>query len=40
LNFPESLFKSGQDYAKDPKVLLDYRQRVAALIEALTDQRR
>ena len=33
LRFPASLFTSGKDYTKDPKALLDYRLRVADLIE-------
>jgi hypothetical protein len=40
LDIPEFIFKSGQDYTKDPKVLLEYRRKVAALIEALTAQGR
>ena len=33
LRFPASLFSSGRDYTKDPKALLDYRAKVADLIE-------
>jgi hypothetical protein len=33
LNFPESLFKSGTEYTKDPKALLEYRQKIARLLE-------
>jgi hypothetical protein len=36
LDFPDSLFKSAQEYTKDPAVLLDYRRRIAAAIEGLT----
>ena len=35
LRFPASLFTSGQDYTKDPKALLEYRAKVADLIEKL-----
>jgi hypothetical protein len=35
LNLPESLFKNGQDYTKDPKVLLEYRAKIAELLEKL-----
>ena len=35
LDLPASLFKSGEDYTKDPNLLLDYRARVAAAIERL-----
>jgi len=35
LNFPESLFKSGQEYSKDPKDLLEYRQKIARILEEL-----
>ena len=33
LKFPATLFASGKEYAKDPKALLDYRAKVADLIE-------
>ena len=36
LAVPEAVFKSAQEYTKDPRVLLDYRRRVAEAIEALT----
>jgi hypothetical protein len=36
LDFPVSLFRSGQEYTKDPKALLDYRRRIAVAIERLT----
>ncbi len=36
LEFPTSLFASGQDYTKDPLDLLCYREKVAAAIERLT----
>lgn len=35
LNLPESLFKNGQDYTKDPRVLLEYRAKIAELLEKL-----
>lgn len=35
LNLPESLFKNGQDYTKDPKVILEYRAKIAELLEKL-----
>ena len=35
LKFPASLFTSGKEYTKDPKALLDYRAKVADLIEKL-----
>jgi len=35
LNLPESLFKTGQDYTKDPKILLEYRAKIAGLLEKL-----
>ncbi len=36
LAFPPALFTTGQDYTKDPLVLLRYREKVAAAIERLT----
>jgi hypothetical protein len=33
LNFPETVFKDGQSYTKDPKILLEYRARIAELLE-------
>jgi len=36
LDFPASLFKSGQEYTRDPRALLDYRRRIAEAIERLT----
>ena len=35
LKFPATLFTSGKEYTKDPKALLDYRAKVADLIEKL-----
>ena len=35
LNIPSTVFKSGQDYTKDPLDLLRYRDKVAAMIEKL-----
>jgi len=35
LDLPETIIKNGQEYAKDPKVLLDYRKKIAALLERL-----
>jgi len=35
LRIPESLFRSGQDYSKNPKVLLEHRKKVAAVLERL-----
>jgi hypothetical protein len=35
LEFPATLFKSGEDYTKDPRLLLDHRAKVAAAIERL-----
>jgi hypothetical protein len=35
LDFPPELFRSGQDYTKDPKVLLKYRSRIADVLEKL-----
>ncbi len=40
LAVPESVFKSGREYTRDPLVLLDYRRRVAEAIEALTGEPR
>jgi hypothetical protein len=39
LDFPVSLFKSGQEYTKDPQALLDDRRRIAEAIERLTAAR-
>jgi len=36
LDFPASLFKSGQEYTRDPRALLDYRRRIAEAVERLT----
>jgi hypothetical protein len=33
LKFPPTLFTSGKDYTKDPRALLDQREKIAALIE-------
>ena len=33
LNFPGSLFKNGKEYTKNPQDLLDYRQKIALLLE-------
>lgn len=35
LNFPESLFRSGQEYTKDPQALLNYRRKIAEMIRLL-----
>ena len=35
LSIPSTIFKSGQDYTKDPQDLLRYRDKVAAMIEKL-----
>jgi hypothetical protein len=35
LQFPKSFFRSGMDYTKDPRVLLEYRKKVAAVLERL-----
>jgi hypothetical protein len=35
LDFAPELFRSGQDYTKDPKVLLKHRNRIAAILEKL-----
>ena len=35
LNFPESLFKSGKEFTKDPIALLEHRQKIARLLEEL-----
>ncbi|HUU30343.1 MAG TPA: glycoside hydrolase domain-containing protein [archaeon] len=35
LDLPESLFKNGREYTKDPKVLLEYRGKVAKALEDL-----
>jgi hypothetical protein len=35
LDFAPELFRSGQDYTKDPKVLLKHRNRIAAVLEKL-----
>jgi hypothetical protein len=35
LNFPESLFKSGKEFTKDPIALFEYRQKIARLVEEL-----
>jgi Glycoside hydrolase 123, catalytic domain/Glycoside hydrolase 123 N-terminal domain len=35
LNLPESLFKSGKEYTRDPQDLLNYRQKIALLLEKL-----
>lgn len=36
LDIPETIFKDGQTYNKDPQVLLQYRERLAKAIEALS----
>lgn len=33
LRLPETILKSGQDYTKNPKTLLDYRKRLAEILE-------
>jgi hypothetical protein len=35
LDLPGDIFKSGQEYTKDPKILLDYRKKIAELLEKL-----
>ena len=35
LKFPEMLFKDGQNYNKDPKALLEYRAKVAQVLNGL-----
>jgi hypothetical protein len=35
LDIPATMFVSGQEYTKDPKVILEYRKRIGALLEAL-----
>lgn len=35
LDIPAAIFKSGQDYSKDPRTLLDYRHRVGEALEKL-----
>ena len=35
LSFPDTLFKSGREYTKDPAALLEYRARIARAIERL-----
>lgn len=35
LDLPESLFKSGQEYTKDPQDLLEYRKKIAEVLEKL-----
>ena len=35
LKIPDAFFTSGRDYTKDPKALLDYRAKVAELVEKL-----
>ncbi len=37
LQIPESLFRSGREYIKDPRILLEYRKKVAAAIDKLSD---
>ena len=39
LRLPADIFQDGKTYAKDPKVLLDYRKKVAAAIEDLSAAR-
>jgi len=36
LRFPDSLFKSGQEYTKDAGALLEHRRRIAEAVEKLT----
>jgi hypothetical protein len=38
LNFPEYIFKNGQYYNKDPRVLLEYRKKIAKTIEHLIEE--
>jgi hypothetical protein len=35
LNIPAAIFRSGQDYTKDPQVLLDHRRRIGEALEKL-----
>jgi hypothetical protein len=37
LQIPETIFKSGQDYSQDSKVLLDHRKKLAGSSRNLTD---
>jgi hypothetical protein len=39
LRIPESVFTSGREYTKDPKVIFEYRQRLAELLETLLEVR-
>jgi len=39
LRVPEEIFQDGKTYAKDPRVLLEYRKKVAAAIEDLKGNR-
>ena len=38
LTIPEAIFRDGKSYTKDPADLLDYRSRIALMIERLTDK--
>jgi hypothetical protein len=40
LNFPGSLFKNGKEYTKDPQDLLNYRQKIALLLEKFAGSER
>jgi hypothetical protein len=35
LKVPPAIFKSGQDYVKDPQALLDHRRRIGEVLEKL-----
>lgn len=36
LHFPPDIFRSGQDYNKDPKVLLEHRMKIARVLDELS----
>jgi hypothetical protein len=40
LDLPPALFTSGQEYTKDPRMILDYRKRIAAVLEGLSSPAR
>lgn len=40
LDLPPALFTSGQEYTKDPRIILDYRKRIAAVLEGLSSPAR
>lgn len=38
LNFPETMFKDGKDYTKNPLILLEYREKIAGVLNGLISE--